>query len=122
MRPRWKRGIFIAPFALLGVALFTFLGGEIVKYLWNWLTPTLFGLPQVTFWQALGLLVLCRILFGGMGGRGSGRTRSRFRERIAERWDRMTPEERERARESWRGRWGYCRAEGERGEKHESRG
>jgi len=85
MRPRLKRVIFIAPFAILGMALFVFLGGELVKYLWNWLVPSLFGLPQVTFWQALGLLALCRILFGGMGGRG-GHSRSKHRGRIAERF------------------------------------
>jgi hypothetical protein len=100
--------IFIAPFAILGMLLFVFIGGELVKYLWNWLLPSLFGLPQVTFWQALGLLALCRILFGGMGGRGSGRGRSKVRSRMAERWEQMTPEERDRLRQGWRGRWGFC--------------
>ena len=105
MRPKLKRMIFIAPFAILGMVLFTFLGGEIVKQLWNWLTPSLFGWPQITFWQALGVLVLCRILFGGLGGRGSGR--SNWRRRQAERWERMTPEERDRFRQGVRGRWGF---------------
>jgi hypothetical protein len=110
MRPRWKRVVIVVPFAFLGMFVFIVLGGLIVQYLWNWLLPTLFGFPQVTFWQALGLLALCRILFGGMGGRGGGSRwgRSRFRQRMAERWEHMTPEERERARRSWRGRWGYC--------------
>ena len=47
--------------------LFTSIGGEIVRLLWNWLLPPLFGWRQITFWQALGLLALCRILFGGFG-------------------------------------------------------
>ncbi len=59
--------IFIAPLAILGMLLFVFIGGEIVLHLWNWLLPPLFGWRQITFWQALGLLVLCRILFGGLG-------------------------------------------------------
>ena len=48
--------------------------------LWNWLMPTIFGLPAISFWQALGLLVLSRILFGGFAGRfrGGGR-HGRFR-------------------------------------------
>jgi len=117
MRPRLKRVVFIAPFAILGMALFAFLGGELVKYLWNWLVPSLFGLREVTFWQALGLLALCRILFGGMGGRGSGRSRSKVRGRLAERWEHMTPEERERLRQSWRGRWGFCPSDAEGEEK-----
>jgi hypothetical protein len=111
MRPRLKRLIFIAPLAILGMLLFIFIGGEIVLHLWNWLLPPLFGFRLVTFWQALGLLVLCRILFGGHGWRGS--TRSNVRHRMAERWERMSPEERERVRQSWRGRWGFCPPTGE---------
>ncbi len=110
MRPRWKRVIFFAPLAILGMLLFAFIGGEIVLHLWNWLLPTIFGWRQITFWQALGMLVLCRILFGGFGSRGHSRSdaRGRIKERMAERWEKMTPEERERARQSWRGRWGFC--------------
>ncbi len=76
-----------------------------MKHLWNRLLPPLFGWPQVTFWQALGLLVLCRILFGGCAFRGSAG--SNARRRMQERFERMTPEERERFRQSWRGRWGF---------------
>ena len=57
----------IAPCAILGMLLFVFIGGEVVQLLWNWLLPTLFGWRPITFWQALGLLALCRILFGGFG-------------------------------------------------------
>ena len=62
-------------------------------------------LAPVTFWQALGLLALCRILFGGMSGRGFHR--SNFRRRMAERWEHMTPEEREKFRQGMRGRCGF---------------
>jgi hypothetical protein len=107
MRPRLKRLIFIAPLAIVGMAIFIWIGGEVVMHLWNWLLPTLFGWRQITFWQALGLLVLCRILFVGLGGRGSHRNvRSKVRQRVAERWEKMTPEEREKYRQSFRGRWG----------------
>ncbi|MEO7419649.1 MAG: hypothetical protein ABI163_21475, partial [Thermoanaerobaculia bacterium] len=88
-----------------------FIGGEIVLHLWNWLLPPLFGWHEVTFWQALGLLALCRILFGGFGGRGSGR--SRFRGRMGERCQHMTPEERERFRQGMRARWGFGPSTGE---------
>ena len=104
MRPRWKRMIIFAPLAIVGMVVFATIGGEIVKYLWNWLLPPLFGFRFITFWQALGLLVLSRILFGGFGCAGSNR--SNIRRRMAERWERMTPEERERYRQSWRGRCG----------------
>ena len=92
---RRKKLLLIAPFAILGVLLFAFLGGEIVKLLWNWLLPPLFGWREVTFWQALGLLALCRILFGGSG--------FRFGQRSGPRWSR---EERERFRQAVRERFG----------------
>jgi hypothetical protein len=104
MRKKW---FFIVPAAILGILLFSFIGGEVVMRLWNWLLPPLFGWQQISFWQSLGLLALCRILFGGFGHRGFGRShvRGRIRERLAERWEKMTPEERERAQQ--RG-WGRC--------------
>ena len=111
---RWK-WVCLAPAAILGIALFAFIGGEIVQQLWNWLLPPLFGLAQVTFWQALGLLALCRILFGGRGHWGSGRSRIRRRieERMEERCAHMTPEEREKFRQALRARWGFGPAAGE---------
>src|SRR5579864_1699235 len=74
---RKKRILFMAPLAILGMLLFIIIGGEIVLHLWNWLLPPLFGWHQITFWEALGLLLLCRILFGGFGWHGSGRSRLR---------------------------------------------
>jgi len=102
---RRKKLIFLAPLAILGLLLFVFVGGEIVKQLWNWLLPPLFGWRQVTFWQALGLLALCRILFGGFGH--GGPSRSGIRRRMSERWANLTPEEQERFRERMRGRCGF---------------
>src|SRR6266699_3656751 len=95
-----KRLIWIAPAAILGIVIFSWIGGEVVMLLWNWLAPALFGLRQVTFWQALGLLALCRILFGGFGFGGGGHRNSR--RRMAERWEQMTPEEREKFRRGMR--------------------
>jgi hypothetical protein len=101
MRKKW---IFLAPAAILGVLLFIFIGGELVLRLWNWLLPGLFGWRQISFWQAIGILALCRILFGRTGGRAF--RRSNFRRRMTERWERMSPEERERFRQGMRGRCG----------------
>jgi hypothetical protein len=100
-----KRLLWFAPLILLAGLLFIALGGFIVQQLWNWLLPPLFGWPQLGSWQALGLLALCGILFGGVG-RGGG-PRSRVRRRIAERCERMSPEERERVRQAIRARWGF---------------
>ena len=91
MRKRW---ILWAPLVILVFLLFVALGGQIVRLLWNGLLPPLFGFSQITFWQALGLLALCRILFGGCGLRGSSRSN-------------RTPEERERLRQAMRRRSGF---------------
>jgi len=101
-----KRLFYIGPLAIVGIALLIALGGEIVLQLWNWLTPALFGWHPITFWEALGILVLCRILFGGHGSFRPS-FRRQMTERMAERWDRMTPEERERFRQGLRGRCGF---------------
>ena len=106
MRRKWKM-IYLAPAAIIALAGFIALGGEIVRLLWNWLLPPLFGLGQITFWQGLGILALCRILFGGFGFGNSGGPRMRMRDRMARRWESMTPEERERFREGMRGRCGF---------------
>jgi len=89
MRKRWY---WIAPLAIVGIFVFAFVGGEVVMHLWNWLLPPLFGWRVLTFWQALGLLALCRILFGGLGHGGPRGPRGRCRN--------MTREERERFRKA----------------------
>jgi hypothetical protein len=93
------RAIMIAIFVAAAVAV----AGFVVLSLWNWLVPALFGGPALHFWQAIGLLVLTRILFGRIdrgpgfwGGRG----------RMRRNWQRMTPEEREKLRENFYGRCG----------------
>jgi hypothetical protein len=96
MRGRWARRavkFFVVAVVIAGVL------GLVVMSLWNWLVPTVFGVRPITFVQAIGLLVLSKILFGGFrGGPGFGR---HWRHRMRERWERMTPEERERFRHGW---------------------
>jgi hypothetical protein len=110
MRRKW---VFLAPLAILALLLFIVIGGEAVRLLWNWLLPPLFGRPEITLWQAIGILALCRILIGGVGGRGfsASRVRSRVADRVADRmagrWDAMSPEERERFRQGVRSRCGF---------------
>jgi hypothetical protein len=101
MRKRW---IFLVPLAILAIPLLVAIGGEVVLKLWNWLLPSLFGWRQITFWQAVGILALCRILFGGSRRRGF--CRSNFRRRM-ERWKHRTPEERERFRQGMREACGF---------------
>src|SRR5262245_59196317 len=97
-----KKWIVLGPLALRGILRVMAMGGEIVRQLWNGLLPPLFGWRTLTFWQAVGMLVLCRMLFGGFGLHGCSRSRSRGR--MAALWDQMTPEERERFLLALRGR------------------
>jgi len=93
---------------LVMVIVAAFLFGFVTMQLWNWLMPAVFGLKAITFWQALGLLVLGKILFGGFHRHGGGRGwKRRVERRWAERWASMTPEEREKFRAGMRGR-GRC--------------
>src|SRR4051794_23620020 len=84
LRRKWYA---MVPLAIGGFVLFVAVGGEVVRQLWNWLLPPLLGVREITFWQALGLLALSRILFGGFGGHGMSRSRH------------MTQEERDRFRQ-----------------------
>ena len=81
--------------AIFGVLLF----GNIVMWLWNALMPVIFHLPIITFPQALGLLVLSKILFSSFRGGGPGRFRHGGK--LREKWMNMTPEEREKFKQEW---------------------
>jgi len=79
--------------------------------LWNGvLTEVIPGLKTVTFWQAAGILVLCKILFGGFKkGFGKHHHDSRWGNEMREKWQHMAPEEKEKFKQEWRNRcrmWG----------------
>ena len=97
---RIRRILMFAVVAILAVFLFSF----IVMRLWNWLIPPVFGWHVITFWQALGLLILSKILFGGFRGRRGPHLY--WRRRMMNRWAQMSPEEREKFRQSMRTRCG----------------
>lgn len=70
--------------------------GAMVMGLWNWIMPGLLtGATTIDYWHALGLLVLCRILFGGFRGHGHGHGNWHEKREHWQRWQAMTPEERE---------------------------
>jgi hypothetical protein len=97
---RIARGAKFLLFATVAVAVFS----TVVMGLWNWLMPVIFGSRVITFWQALGLLALSRILFGRFGG--GPRRRMHWRNRTMERLNQMTPEEREKFMQGMKGRCG----------------
>jgi len=93
------RAARIAKFAVFAI-IFFFVFTFVVQALWNWLMPALFGWHVITYWQALGVLVLSKILFGGFRAGGHGGHDWRWRRRMMERWEQMSPEEREKFRQS----------------------
>ncbi len=100
----------IARFVMfLPVFLLVFAGLVWAVYgLWNWLMPDIFGVHAIGYWQALGLMVLSWILFGGLRGHGRGSWRHDMRRR----WGRMTPEEREAFAKALNSRWGRTESPG----------
>jgi hypothetical protein len=63
-------GVFIA-------ALFALAIGALVMVLWNWLMPLIFGLGPITYWHGFGLVLLAKLLFGGIGHKGWGHEKNR---------------------------------------------
>ncbi|GAB3328470.1 hypothetical protein GCM10027299_30810 [Larkinella ripae] len=104
-----KRGLGFLAFGLLFVGL----AGFVVMNLWNWLVPALFTGPVITFGQALGLLLLSRLLVGFRGGWRGGRGWGRhghpqpayWREKMSNRWQNMTPEERQEFKQKMKEQW-----------------
>jgi hypothetical protein len=78
----------------------------VVMMLWNALLPSLFGVRPLHYLQAAGLLVLSRVLLGGLRGHGPWRHRG-----WRGRWESLTPEERERLREKYGRHCGWRRTE-----------
>jgi hypothetical protein len=97
---RGRRFLHILRVVAIVIVAFTVFG-FVVTHLWNYLMPALFGLRMITFWQAVGLIILGRLLFGGFRPGFGG---APWRRHMMARWEQMTPEEREKFREGWRHR------------------
>ncbi len=100
---KFKRFFFIAPLAIAGFALFIWL----VMLLWNNILTVATGVRSITYWQAAGIFLLSKILFGFSGG---WKGRHSWRDRgMREKLENMSPEEREKFKSEWRNRcsrWG----------------
>ena len=95
MRRVFYRGRFI--FIPIAAAAFLSLTSFVVMELWNNLLPAILHVSVITFWQALGIFILCKILFGfGKGGGHKWGRRGFMRAKMEERFKHMTPEEQEK--------------------------
>ena len=89
------------------IALFAFvvIAGIIVKLLWNALLPEILGWKPITFLQAVGLLILTRILFGGLGWQKRGSSWSSHKKaHWRNKWSNMSEEDRAAFKSKWRDR------------------
>jgi|SRR6056297_74911 len=84
------KGLRIFGFIILGVigaAFLALLFGYIVMLLWNWLMPVLFELTTITFWQAVGIIILARLIFGGFKhGKNNTEGHKPIKEKFFNRW------------------------------------
>jgi hypothetical protein len=101
---RMRKESRIAMFVVFGIAAFI-LFGFLIMLLWNNVLAQVVHVGLINFWQAIGLLILSKILFGGFRGAQHGKNHY-WRRRMLRRWQNMTPEEREKFQEEWRSRCG----------------
>ncbi|MCC6725996.1 MAG: hypothetical protein IT258_15935 [Saprospiraceae bacterium] len=99
--PDRKKFIFI-PFAIVG---FVLLVGWVVMLLWNAILPgVITGVSALSYWQAVGLLILSKILFSGF--KGGGGHNHPGRKQFREKWRNMSEEDRTQFKAAWRERCG----------------
>jgi hypothetical protein len=103
-----RRAIFFPLIGIAALVLFPY----VIMLLWNALLPAIFNIGIINFWQALGILVLSRILFGGFRGPfghryGSWQGHHNHMGPWRHRWMNMSEEERAKMKEEWKKRCGY---------------
>ena len=103
MKKFWFKKIFFFILCFAGAVLFF---GAIVMGLWNAILPEVLGVKAITFLQALGILLLSKLLFGGFSGRRWGGRGHEWKKQMKEKWNGMTPEEREKFKTEWKNRCG----------------
>lgn len=105
-----NKGLRILAWVALGL-LAVLLFGLVTMSLWNWLVPVVFNGPVINFWQALGLFLLAKILFGGWGGKGhchghhETRSGGHWKAKFYDKFSSMTPEERAAVKEKMKEKW-----------------
>lgn len=90
--------LIVGPLAVLAF-------GGAVMYLWNAILPAVLGVSVISFWQAVGLLVLCKILFGSMGGGRKPWRRGGPPHHLKEKFMNMSDEEKAAFKEQWQKHW-----------------
>lgn len=108
-----KRGakFILMPFCFAGILAAMSLA---LMLLWNALLPDILHVSSINYWQAMGIFVLSKILFGFGGPRGGGGAPwMRKKRMMEEKFRNMSPDERMRFKEQWKDRCGWGRRRGE---------
>ena len=101
----YENRFFFIPF---GIAAILALVSFVVMQLWNNLLPDILHVGTITFWQAMGIFILSKILFGfGGKGNGGGPPWMRRKHMMEEKFKNMSPEDRARFKEQWQNRCGW---------------
>ncbi len=111
MEHKIKSGVMVVPIFIGGLFLFSLF----VWLLWNAVLPAAVpAIKTISYWQAMGIFALSKILFGF--NKGWGGNRRQWKEKMEQKWNAMTPEEREKFKSEWRNRCGSRWSIGSRGE------
>jgi hypothetical protein len=104
-------GIGIAILCTVALGLLIYL----LQYLWNWLIPSIIGWRAITYWEALGLFILSKILFKGFAWSGGHKSRwnSHWKTKWTQKWETMSPEDRERFKQKMREKCGWTGSKSE---------
>lgn len=89
-------------FFIAAAILFT----VVVMGLWNAILPAVLGVKTITFMQALGILVLSKILFGGFSRGWRGGRSHEWKQKMKEKWETMSPDQRDQFKAEWKNRCG----------------
>jgi hypothetical protein len=102
MKKFWiKKGVMISVFFIAAVLFFS----AVVMALWNAVLPAVIAVQPISYVQAIGLLILSKILFGGFGGRKGSQHKAKW-VAMKEKFSGMTPEEKEKFKAEWKNRCG----------------
>lgn len=106
MKKFWiRKGLMVTAFVITAILIFSL----VVMGLWNTVLAPVIGVKSIGFMQALGILVLSKILFGGFRGGWRGGRGPEWRQKMKEKWEAMSPAEREQFKAEWKhrcgGRW-----------------
>lgn len=114
-RNHWQWGFKMVGWVIVGAitaAALAFVFGYFIMLLWNWLMPELFGLTTITFWQAFGITLLARLIFGGLGHKGHSNCKSHHgKNKFAKHWGKKCCGD--ESVKDWRHFNGYWKEEGE---------